>query len=559
MITVKHKGIFVFSAVIVVMFCVLGWFARPHFGDDFLFYNKVADEGFIQASIFHYTQTNGRIANHLFMDVFSLFGPERIYPFMASITAIVYILASFSLIGTLIPALTLGAKLLLSFLVCALTLCFTYTLPETFYWFAGMPYFWSCSLIMLALSLAVKASRGSRLSFVLCILVLFLNGTNLEQSCVFQGIMMFMLMLFFMYRGEKRRALMAGTFWLVSITAFCVMYFAPGTVARSNLILLPGSMSSIQKILGGFIPALSLGVLNAIQFFAKPLLYVVIFFMPAIVDKIPPADGKLSRHLRVWHIVAVMFVIGMFMQYMMGVISGGVSGLPNRGISINMWMMYLTWNVLWIFFYRGSFIRSEGVRNSCAKWRWPVLILSVIVSANFIDCVKALRVAPEYAAEYDARAELLREQVRNGVSDLIAPRLKTRPALIFSDIGVIDNDGNNARYYGYYGEKTLHAIPSELLGDDDVIRKLVSGDIEPLAKLAESNKDIDLSYMLALYYDTKFYTEHADGKESEKWYRLGSENGDTRCMKPLARVLRQQKFGEAMYWLLRWFVGTIRL
>lgn len=552
----KRKGILVFSAVIVVMFCVLGWFSRPFPGDDFLFYDRVASEGFIQAQISQYMEENGRVANHLFMDVFTQFGLERIYPLMASITSAVYILAAFSLIGTLIPSLTFAAKLTLSFLTCALTLCFTYSLSETFYWLAGMPYFWSCSLMMLALSLAVKAFRGSRSSFFLCMAVLFINATNLEQPCVFQGITAFLAVIFFAVRRDYRRAKISCVFWLASVAGFCVVYFAPGTALRMQLVLPSDAGLSAKKIIAGVIPALSLGVLQTFQFFAKPLLYSVILFMPVIAGKIPVADVRLSRRLRVWHIAAAMFAVSMFMQYMMGVISGGVSGLPVRGVSLNMWMMCFTWHILWVFFYRGDLIRSEGFRNFCAKWRWPVLILSVMVSANFIDCVKALVIAPEYAAEYDARAEAIHEQVSKGVSDLIVPRLSTKPELIFSDIGVLSEHKRDAHYYG--GE-TLRAMPPEILSDDGAVREIMSGNPAPLARLAEKGSDSSLMYGLALHYDPKFHNEHSDPGEAEKWYRLGSENGSTYCMKSLSRVVLRKNFREALYWILRYHAETLRL
>lgn len=550
----KYKGIFVFSAVIIVMFCALGWFSRPYPADEFAFHNTTAEKGIIGAVIHQYNHENGRIVNHIFMDVFAG-SMEKTYPFMASINSLAYILVCFSLAGALFPALAFGAKLSLSFLACALTLCFTYSLNESFYWLAGMPYFLSGTLLLLVLSLAIRAFRGSRLSFILCIASLFLSGTIHEQPCVFQGVIAFVAMIFFMVRGNRKYALMSCVLWLMSIAVFCSVYFSPGSISRMNAAVKGsmGSHSTISQLLAAFIPTFSQGILNTIKFFSKPLLYVVLFFLPAIADKVPPADEKLSRSLKAWHIVAVMFAINMFMEYMIGVITGW--SLPERGISLSMWMMYVVWNILWVFFYRGKLIHSEGFRNFCAKYRWPLLILSVLVSYNFINCVKELRIAPEYAREFDARSEMLFAQGRNGVRELTAPRIKTRPELMFWEIKMATDNKQIARYYG--GD-TLYLVPEELSGDAEAVKKLKAGNLEPLEVLAD-NGDTESMRMLGVYWDPRGSNKNPDADKAAKYYKMGAENGDYRCMKSVSRLLLRRNFLEAVYWLLRHHIATTRL
>lgn len=383
-----------------------------------------------------------------------------------------------------------------------MTLCFTYSLSETFYWLAGMPYFWAGTLIIFALSLAIKAYRGSRWSFILCMIVLFLNATLLEQSCVFQGIIAFIAMLFFIVRKNKRGASISCAFWLVSIAGFCMVYFAHSTLARMAGMN-NHEQSLLRNILRGFIPAFSMGVMNGLQFFVKPLIYSVIFFLPPIAERISPADEKLSHSVRAWHIVLVMFVISIFMQYMMGVITGG-GGLPERGVSLSLWLIYFTWNVLWIFFYRGKLILSEGFRNFCVKFRWPVLVISVLISANFTDCVKALQIAPEYAAERDTRLELIMQQKENGMTILQIPSLRIKPELIFSDFSSMYDTfspiKDNKVMAKYCGAEKLYAIPYEIYGDSEAVKKIMSGNPEPFAVLADKG-DIDAIRLMGFYRD----------------------------------------------------------
>lgn len=552
----KHsKSVFVFSVLIIVMFCTLGFFSRPYPFDEFGFYNRLAKEGFIQAQITMYTNWSGRIFNSFIVFSSVFFRLETIQPFIALTVTLTYALACLFLVSAIFPALTLFVKLSLSLMACALTLCFTYSLYETFYWLPGAPYFLSQTLILFALGLALKAFKGSRSSFIICVIVLFLNAMNLEQPCVFQGIIAFLAMIFFSVRGNKKCALMCGAFWLVSVAGFCVVYFSPGTAVRMSWMSQANSIFS--KILGGFISAFSMGFLNTFQFFAKPLLYAVLFFLPATAAKIPPADEKLSRSLKSWHIVASMFFISMFMQFMMGVISSGTSGLPERGVSLSMWLMYFTWNILWVFFYRGKLISSEGFRNFCAKFRWPALILSVLISANFRDCVMDLRIAPQYAAEYDGNVNMILEQRKDGITELHIPSLKNRPALIS------DFDPSMTWAYSsiaqYYGAENLYVVPHELFGDSEAVKKLESGDLEPLEKLAVNG---DINSMLYLGTSRDPYMSggpNTNAQEAEKWYKMGSEKGERRCMRRIARVMLKRNFPEAVCWLLKYHIFTTRL
>ncbi len=553
----KHsKSIFILSAIIIALFCVLGLFSRPYPADDFGFYNAVAEEGFIQAQILMYTQWAGRIFNTFLVYSAALFPLEKVQPFIALFDSVIYTLACLVLVSVIFPALTLFAKLSLSLMVCALTLCFTYSLNETFYWLAGgMTYFVAQVMIVLALALAIKAYRGSRSSFILCMIVLFLNATNLEQPCVFQGVIAFAAMIYFFARVNKRAALMSGAYWLVSVAGFCIMYFAPGTAVRMGAGTLK-SPSVFAMIRNGLILAFSMGVMNIFQFFFKPLTYTMLLFLPAIAEKIPPADEKLSRRLRAWHIIAAVSAVSMSMQFIVGAVM--YRGLPPRGVSLSLWLMYFTWNTLLIFFYRGRLIHSKGFKNFCAKFRWPVLILSVLVSANFRDCVNNLRIAPEYAAEYDSITESMKAQSRRGEKILTAPRIKARPNLLYWNIEYMSAHENIAKYYG--GEK-FYIIPEELSQNPEAVKKLTSGNLEPFAELADKG-DTEAARIIGNYRDPRNNARNPaawNPEEAEKYYRIGAENGNAFCMRPLARMVYTKNLPEGIYWLVKAHIKWFRL
>ncbi|MBQ7154420.1 MAG: hypothetical protein IJR85_02555 [Synergistaceae bacterium] len=544
------------------MFCLLGLFARPMPFDEYSFYNGVVRQGFIQAQISSYVGWTGRIFNTFLVYLCASFRLEKVQPFLPFITVITYILALFSLIGTLIPSLKSGEKFSLSFLFCALTLCFTFSLKETFYWMPGMPYFWAGTLILLALSLALKAFRGSVLSFWLCMVVLFLNGTMLEQPCVFQGVAAFLAMLFFFWRGDRKCALMSGAFWLVSVAAFCVMYFAPGTAVRmavfDSYALEPVAHSQLVRILKGFIPGVSFGVRNTIRFFLRPLIWTIIFFVPAIAAKIPPAYEKLSHKLKFWHIVAIVFALSILMQSIAGAASYG--SLPARGVSLSFWLMFLTWNMFWIFFYRGKLAYSEGFGNFCSKWKWPVLILAVLVSSNFTDCISNLRVAPDFAAEWEARVASMISQSERGIMYLQVPPLKAKPKLIYSEIApLISYSGPT--FARYYGAKNVFLVPEELSTNSEDVRKLISEDLTPYAKLAEKG-DLDSIIIMAHYRDPKSNFERKDAhnlEEAFRWYTLGAEMGDVGCMRRITSLIYKDNFLEALKLRIKAYILDTRL
>ena len=543
----KCRRILFFSAIVVAMFCVLGLFARPYPRDEYAYHEMMEKYGTFQAIGYQYNNLNGRVTNHFLMDICTSFPLEKVQPFMPFITVITYILAAFSLIGTLIPTLKFCEKFSLSSLFCALTLCFTYSLNETFYWMPGMPYFWSTTLIVFALSLALKAFKGSMAAFWGCVIVLFLNGTMLEQPCVYQGIVAFLAMVYFFLRGERKKGLMAGAFWLVSIAAFCILYFAPGTAVRMGM-----PIPLVRRLLRAFVVACSAGVLNTFQFFAKPLIYSVIFFLPVIASKIPQADEKLSRRLRVWHIVAVMFAISMFMQYMMGVIGGG--GGADRVVSLTMWLMGFTWMMLWVSMYRGKIINSEAFRKICAKLRWPVLIISVLVSANFTECVSALRIAPQFAQEWEARIASMLSQRNKGIMNLQVPPLNAKPGLIFVDISPI-REWAGRSFAQYYGAENVVLVPNELSANPEDVRKLMSGDLSPYAKLAE-NGDLDAMWLM---WHEENPGKASNSEEALQWYRRGAEAGHPLHMKIMARRLLNKDLFSAVYWQIRAYIKLTRL
>ena len=188
----------------IMLFCVLGFYNWPMPGDDFSFAMSVAKNGFWKAQCLMYSGWSGRIMNTILVDIFASLPLELIYPFLASITTLTYIAALYFLVRTIKPDMSLHSGILLALIGTASTLAFTYSLHSTFYWLAGSPYFWCTSLFLLSLAFAVKSLRGQRIYFYLCLVVIMMNGTVLEQPAIFQGIIAFTAMIYYIYLKDKK-------------------------------------------------------------------------------------------------------------------------------------------------------------------------------------------------------------------------------------------------------------------------------------------------------------------------------------------------------------------
>ncbi len=540
----------------IILFSTLGLYNYPMPGDDFDFAMNVAKNGFWKAQYLMYTGWSGRIINTFLVDLFASLPLETIYPFLATITTLTYITSIYVLVKTIKPDISLREGILLSLIGTASTLAFTYSLRETFYWLAGSPYFWCTSLMLLTLAFAIKSLRGERIYFYLCVVFILINGTNLEQPAIFQGIIAFIAMIYYLYMKDRRRAAITCVFWLVSILAFLVIFLAPGTSARMSSV--EGAQSIVSRTIRGVAIAGVHGFFTAIKFFVKPIIYAFLFFLPLFNGKISSFNKNIN--LKAWHIVIITSLIAPTMQFLQSWSMG--TGFPDRAVSLTLWSMGFVWCVLWTFCYSGRITQSPSFIACSNKYRWLALCAALLVSSNFLDVVSALKTAPAYKAEQEARREYILSQRDSGVLDIIVPKLKNKPALIYSDMGIIVT-GDQAEYYGV---KSIMALPEAMIGDKNAIEELREDSLVPLVKYAEEG-DAELQYLLGWHSDPIYKSPQGLNMsldEAEKWDLMGAKNGHAKCMRALSRVIYSKDKSingilRAMYWLTRYQLATIRL
>lgn len=548
-----HLPLLIFSIFFIALFCILGVYSWPQPGDDFGMAVSVRNSNFWDIQIGMYIHWMGRVFMTFMWSLTSIPPMEFTYNFLSSLIILSYVIGAWFLVGSFFKSSPAKNKILATALITACTLAFTFYLHETVYSLNAAAYFWCTSLMLLDSALAVRALKGSRPAFWGCIAVIIINGTVFEQDCIFQGVVAFFAMIYFAAVKDKKRASICCMFWLAAILSFCIMYFAPGTAIRMKVYdkgTLLGRLSQAFAVTGAH------GLFTAMQFFVKPLVYVFLMFMPLIAKKIPAAKIK----LKIWHIVIITALTAPLMQVLHGWTMG--TGLPERGISLTLWCMLFTWCILFAFFYRGKLTNSERFINFSRKYRYPILILALLISANFIDVVKALRLGPAYLAENIARVQSMKEQKAAGIEDVVITRLETKPPLIYEDVKLEVNKGSFAQYYGV---KSVLAIPKELIGNSQAIKEMQNDNLKPLTQANIS--DPWVLYWLGYLSDPIYNSPHGlemTNEAAQYWHGLAAEKGHPRSMRALSRLIytSDKSFHgilRALYWYAKSQIASIRL
>ncbi|MCR5347662.1 MAG: hypothetical protein K6E38_07785 [Fretibacterium sp.] len=553
--------LFIFCTIYIFLFCWLGIYACPA-ADDYNYAGSVSEQGFWMFQIRSYTHLNGRLLNAFLIALASLLPLQSLYWVFPIITVVSYIFSLCFFLHTFSPEITAKEIIFRSFIGTSCTLAVLPHLNETLYWRAGMPYFWTTALLILIASLAVRAFRGGYFAFWLCLFLAFLNGTILELPCVFQGIVAFIAALYFLWRGERSKAVMSGSFWLASVVAFFAVYLAPGTAVRMGEL---AQMPLFPHLLRTAAVASAFGFFTVIKFFIKPVVWALLLFLPVMAEKWPVFDKGLAVRVRAWHIVLLVILIAPLMQAIGGWAQG--SGLELRGETLIVWMMGAVWMSLWVFGYRQEQMLDKIRSSRLFAWRWWLLILSLAVSFNFIDLIRDLKEAPHFAAESRARDVLTIQQRDAGRQNIILPGFETRPKLLFfNDLRPWPSYWVNDGFAHYYNVKNVFVLPQLLCEYPVALERICGGDPEPLEDFAE-HWDVVMQFLMGEMYDPFFagmVGVDKDPKRSTQWYEKAAEADSAQACRRLTRLYflydtSSEKYLKAFYWFVRSELSLLRL
>ena len=544
-----------FSLLYVALFCWLGLYASPS-ADDYNFFNVVSDLGFLEIQRTYYLQWTGRVFNTFLLSLAASLDSGSFYGILPLATVLLSFIALYFCLGALISGLSVRGKTAFALLLQAVTLSVLPALNETLYWLSGMPYTWATAFALFTLALAVKALRKNEidLAFWSCSTLLFLNGTLLEPTSVIQIVLAFLALLYFLYLGEAVKARRAAVFLSVALLAFLVMLLAPGTSARMGGMTALPFLPRLFKTLG---VAVVFGSLTVVKFFARPIVYVFLLFLPAIGQTVAPVAPRLAFRIRAWHIGLLTALIAPLMQAIAGWATG--AGLPERSESLTLWLMGAAWVLLWRFGYRRGAVFECIHVSFFFRWRWMLLTLCLLLNPNFVDLIGDLRRAPAYRAELEARDVWAVRHRETGRANVVVPLLAVRPKLLFfTDLRPWPSDWKNQAYARYHGVETVGALPSQLILQDGAAPDSWQETLGGLERLAEAG-DAQLQFLMGEMYDTTFApmdgVEKDDAKAAE-WYLRAAEQGNAHAQRRLTRLYAvgsgvPRNYPRAIYWLAR--------
>jgi hypothetical protein len=546
---------FFFLVTYITLFCWLGKYTFPA-ADDFSNINNLLANGFWVSQRQIYLTWSGRLTSTFIMYASYFLGVENIYPFLALFTSLLNLMVIFFLLCAILKNELKWDLLSLSLLFQVVWLASIPALNEIFYWLNGSFYTWTASLSVLCVAMSVTVLRKQRRGvFVISLLgLIFANGMMVETTTMMQVVVTFCFTLYFLWR-EQHHATHYMIFILgMTLCALLVTLTAPGNLGRM-------SAGSQMPVSARFFQTLGVasvfGGITTLKFFTKPIVYLVILYMPVITARIEPLDKNIATRLKVWHVFALIMFIACFQQAIAGWATS--AGLPARAEGLAIWIMGAAWLFLWSFGYRNEKMFEKIRSLRVYSWRGVLLMSCLLLNGNFISLLQDLRVAPLYAAEQKNREASILRQKNEGKIDIVVPALTVKPRLLFfSDIRPSPSDWKNQSYAQYWGVRSISALPAPLLNDERARRDFLEGKLEGMEALANAG-DPEVQFMLGEIYDTTFAPSKEVLKDNEtaaKWYRMAAEQGYAPAQRRLTRFYARgmgvpKNYFYAVAWLLR--------
>ena len=337
------------------------------------------------------------------------------------------------------------------------------------------------------------------------------------------------------------------------VTAFIILYFfAPSVARRMGTV----KLSFINRLLRAIMVAFAFGFFTIIKFFIKPVIYVFLLFLPDIA-KLTGKERVSNLHLRGWQIFAIVSIVAVLNQAVGGWAQG--QGLEFRGESLMLWMMGALWVFLWIFCYDGK-LTSAG-KNKIYSFKWLLLIISLLISSNFIGGIKDLTIAKQIRAEHQEMLRITMQQKSQGKRNIYVPLTEISPKILNqAPWRPCPNIGwANTQYATYYDLDSLTALPRSIINDPEKILRWESGDMSDFLKLAEGNEFI--SFLAGEIYDPNFAKLDKVDKDTGKaiyWYTKAANLGNVQSCRRLTRLYVMNdkthglsKYFNAGYWFVR--------
>lgn len=377
---------------------------------------------------------------------------------------------------------------------------------------------------------------------------MFISGLSLETTAIFQVIITFCAVIYFLLTNDRNKTLKAGIFCFVSIIVFFILYLSPGVSKR---IL---KMPFFPRIVRTIAVTIAFGFFTSLKFFIKPIIYVFLLFLPDIAQ-ITPYDKNFSQHISIRHIIIAVVLIAALNQFVGGWAQG--SGIEFRTESLALWMMGFVWVFMWTFCYRGRL--SQPSKAKIYRFRWLLVIISLLVSSNFINVLHDLTIGKAYKAEHDVMLQETERQVSQGELDVYVPLTEISPRILNQAPWRPSPNvaWANAQFSRYHGLNSFSALPRTMLNDSEMMARWKKGDIQDFLNLAEGNEF--LSFIAGEIYDWNFPGITGVPNDTAKaiyWYTKAAELGNVQACRRLTRIYvindrSPYRYLKAGFWFVR--------
>jgi hypothetical protein len=460
--------------LVVGLYVGLGAFASP-MSDDFSHLASLRQLGLWGYVVKGYTHWYGIYSGWVWIgsieslfELGSLTRWQPLFQVTLSLGAIFLFLSAFK------DVISLSTRAWLTLFIQAAWLSITEGLSTYFYWTtASMIYYGGNTLAVFQAACLARIVRShcahkSLMTVVLSLLV-FVSAGFAADVAVVQVLMYGGLAVAWRWHGlrhhSRRMAIVTG----IALLAFGLVYFSPATRIRMQVESVaygthPQSIAVTLSI------AAKHGLLTWARFFSKPILYLVILFMP-LLGRVPVIG--LRREVRLWHILAIGGVVSCFFQALHGW-SRGVE-LPERMIARVYWNMAAVWSLFFIFFYRNPSLSKRIEGHWIYRKRHPVLAACLLLNSNFLGVVESYTAGPACARQVDALYGYVAGQKAAGNLDLAVPAVSvSRKLFPCTDLTGNRNHWVNKAFAEVMGLRSVRSVrlPAEADSDYSKIRSL---------------------------------------------------------------------------------------
>lgn len=544
-------------AVYIGLFCFLGYFNHPQ-SDDYWGYIVNRGNNTLEVVSYYY---NSWMGNYTWLFCGSIIGLfDNLFLFVRWYPTF---LVTCSLAAFLFFFVTYRDRL--SFLTCVflslLSQCVWFTvistMNETLFWFAAsVGYYNTCTVIVLQLAflarLFYEGYLNKSLAFYGLILTTLLAGGMATITVAAQVPFFLTLSILCMLYGKRENAVRLFVVTLTALVGLWVVYYSPGTAIRTinDGVRLGLATHSIKSAL--FV-SLTSGGLTFRRFFMKPLIYVIILFIPLWEEKIRSLNilQQFPFKIRILHILLLEFIIASGFMFIPGWALGGC-WVTGRLTDTVFWIMSITWIFFFAFCYRNRTLSAKIEQLRIYKWRCYLLAFCLVFNFNFFYLIHDYRIGPTYSDQMNAQYNYIKLEKAKHNFNPVVPAPTVYPFLIRFHLGIFD-PWNSSLFAEYWGVNSVTQVPFYIL---DITRKnkYYKDCSCSIREWAERGSPL-MQLELAKQYDRRINTDHPDDAEAAKWYLKAAEKGNKSAQRLLVEFYRHGWGVKQNYFLAaKWFL-----